>query len=142
MKGPILAADLAGMLVFGGFIPAEAQDDPEGHDNCRTMEKVGYLADLLNATVNLSIASTAVGGAFPAHASQSMIDAGEAVASGRMTEIWEAMRGAALAELGGGKTGWPPGLLQDDHKGLSKWLASRPDARRRVREALADQGGK
>ena len=38
--------------------------------------------------------------------------------------------------LGPERTGWPPGLLQDDCKGLSKWLASRPDARRRVREAL------
>ena len=37
----------------------------------------------------------------------------------------------------GGKTGWPPGLLQDDCRGLSKWLASQPDARRRVREAAA-----
>jgi hypothetical protein len=37
----------------------------------------------------------------------------------------------------GGKTGWPPGLLQDDCRGLSKWLASQPDARRRVREAVA-----
>jgi hypothetical protein len=33
-------------------------------------------------------------------------------------------------------TGFPPGLLQDDCAGLSRWLASRPDARRRVREAL------
>lgn len=33
-------------------------------------------------------------------------------------------------------TGWPPGLLQDDCAGLSRWLATRPDARRRVREAL------
>ena len=39
--------------------------------------------------------------------------------------------------LGKQHTGWPPGLLQDDCAGLSKWLASRPDARRRVREALA-----
>ena len=39
----------------------------------------------------------------------------------------------------GGKTGWPPGLLQDDCRGLSKWLASRPDARQRLREALAEQ---
>ena len=39
----------------------------------------------------------------------------------------------------GGKTGWPPGLLQDDCKGLSKWLANQPDAKRRVREALAGQ---
>lgn len=28
----------------------------------------------------------------------------------------------------GGKTGWPPGLLQDDSRKLSKWFASRPDA--------------
>ena len=39
----------------------------------------------------------------------------------------------------GGKTGWPQGLLQDDCRGLSKWLASRPDARQRLREALAEQ---
>lgn len=31
-------------------------------------------------------------------------------------------------------TGWPPGLLQDDCAGLSKWLADKPDARRLVRE--------
>ena len=37
----------------------------------------------------------------------------------------------------GGKTGWPPGLLQDDCRGLSKWFASKPDAKRRVREALS-----
>jgi hypothetical protein len=50
---------------------------------------------------------------------------------------------AALAEPvqepgNGGRTGWPPGLLQDDCRGLSKWLASRPDARQRLREALAE----
>jgi len=28
----------------------------------------------------------------------------------------------------GGKTGWPPGLLQDDSRKLSKWFASRLDA--------------
>lgn len=32
------------------------------------------------------------------------------------------------------KTGWPPGLLQDDDKGLSRWFASKPDARRIVRQ--------
>ena len=42
-------------------------------------------------------------------------------------------------EANGGKTGWPPGLLQDDCKGLSKWLSNQPDAKRRVREALAQQ---
>ena len=35
-------------------------------------------------------------------------------------------------------TGWPPSeLMQDDCKALSKWLASRPDARRLVREVIA-----
>lgn len=33
------------------------------------------------------------------------------------------------------RTGWPPGLLQDDSRGLSKWLASKPDARMLAREA-------
>ena len=42
----------------------------------------------------------------------------------------------ATTETNGGKTGWPPGLLQDDCKGLSKWLSNKPDAKRRVREAL------
>jgi hypothetical protein len=37
----------------------------------------------------------------------------------------------------GGKTGWPPGLLQDDCKGLSRWLASKPDARAHVRDVSA-----
>jgi hypothetical protein len=27
------------------------------------------------------------------------------------------------------RTGWPPGLLQDDSRPLSRWFASRPDAR-------------
>ena len=27
------------------------------------------------------------------------------------------------------KTGWPPGLLQDDDRKLSRWFANRPDAR-------------
>lgn len=35
------------------------------------------------------------------------------------------------------KTGWPaPELMQDDHRGLFRWFASKPDARRQVREAL------
>lgn len=34
----------------------------------------------------------------------------------------------------GGKTGHPPGLLQDDCRKLSKWLASRINARQKVRE--------
>jgi hypothetical protein len=35
----------------------------------------------------------------------------------------------------GGKTGWPPGMLQDDHRALSLWLAHRIDSRRHAREA-------
>jgi hypothetical protein len=34
-----------------------------------------------------------------------------------------------------GFTGAPPGMLQDDSRGLSQWLASKPDARRHAREA-------
>ena len=37
------------------------------------------------------------------------------------------------------KTGWPPGLLQDDSRGLSRWFASRIDARLRLREAMSHQ---
>lgn len=37
-------------------------------------------------------------------------------------------------------TGWPPGMLQDDSRKLSDWLASRPGARRLAREAAAAIG--
>ena len=63
----------------------------------------------------------------------------------RFAELVRADERARMAEQptttenNGGKTGWPPGLLQDDCKGLSKWLSNRPDAKRRVREALAEQ---
>lgn len=33
-------------------------------------------------------------------------------------------------------TGWPPGLLQDDDKRLSKWLAGRINARQEARLAI------
>ena len=33
------------------------------------------------------------------------------------------------------KTGWPPGMLQDDDRRLSKWLANRIDSRKNAREA-------
>lgn len=36
------------------------------------------------------------------------------------------------------RTGWPPGLLQDDSRELSRWFASRPDARRVVRAVAAE----
>jgi hypothetical protein len=42
-----------------------------------------------------------------------------------------------VPENNGGKTGWPPGLLQDDNSRLSRWFASKPDARRIVRENIA-----
>lgn len=32
-------------------------------------------------------------------------------------------------------TGWPPGMLQDDSRELSQWLASKPDAPMLVRQA-------
>lgn len=32
------------------------------------------------------------------------------------------------------RTGWPPGLLQDDCRKLARWFSSRPDARRIVRQ--------
>ena len=35
-------------------------------------------------------------------------------------------------------TGWPPGLLQDDCSGLSRWFASRPDARYLVRQQTTE----
>lgn len=40
--------------------------------------------------------------------------------------------------LNGGKTGWPPGLLQDDDRKLSRWFASRPGARRLVEQRCAE----
>ncbi len=41
--------------------------------------------------------------------------------------------------FGKGKTGWPPGMLQDDSSGLSRWLASKPDAREVVRRNIAEE---
>jgi len=37
------------------------------------------------------------------------------------------------------KTGWPPGLLQDDDRKLSCWLASRPDARYQLRKNIMEK---
>lgn len=36
-------------------------------------------------------------------------------------------------------TGWPPGLLQDDCRGLARWLSSRPDSLYRLRKLYAEQ---
>lgn len=42
---------------------------------------------------------------------------------------------ADQCEVQDGKTGWPSGLLQDDFRPLSRWLANRVDSRRHAREA-------
>lgn len=44
--------------------------------------------------------------------------------------------GTVEARVKGGKTGWPPELLQDDSRQLSKWFASRLDARYVLRSVL------
>ena len=44
---------------------------------------------------------------------------------------------APSVDRNGGKTGHPPGMLQDDSRKLTKWFAGKPDARLRVREAAA-----
>ena len=36
-------------------------------------------------------------------------------------------------------TGWPPGLLQDDERKLSRWLASRPDALYQLRKKMTQE---
>ena len=43
------------------------------------------------------------------------------------------------AIFGKKKTGWPEGMLQDDSSGLSRWLASKPDAREIVRQNIKEQ---
>ena len=37
------------------------------------------------------------------------------------------------------KTGWPPGLLQDDDRKLSRWFASRPAARHQLRKNIMSE---
>lgn len=40
------------------------------------------------------------------------------------------------------KTGWPPpALMQDDHRGLFRWFASRLGSRRLVRESVSSLMG-
>lgn len=43
---------------------------------------------------------------------------------------------ATHSQSNGGKTGWPPGLLQDDSKKLTNWFASRIDALYTMRKVL------
>ena len=38
----------------------------------------------------------------------------------------------------GGRSGWPPGMLQDDSAELSRWLSSRPDAMYRLRQLYSE----
>ena len=40
------------------------------------------------------------------------------------------------------KTGWPPGLLQDDSSELSRWFASRLDARETLRKFIRDENNR
>lgn len=40
------------------------------------------------------------------------------------------------------KTGWPPGMLQDDDRRLSRWLASRLGARHQVRKNIMEMNDK
>ncbi len=44
---------------------------------------------------------------------------------------------APSVDRNGGKTGHPPGMLQDDSRKLTKWFAGKPDARLHAREAAA-----
>ncbi len=37
------------------------------------------------------------------------------------------------------RTGWPPGLLQDDDRKLSKWFATRPGSRYQLRKNTMNQ---
>jgi hypothetical protein len=37
------------------------------------------------------------------------------------------------------KTGWPPGLLQDDDRKLSRWFAGKPDARYQLRKSMTEE---
>ncbi len=36
------------------------------------------------------------------------------------------------------RTGWPPGMLQDDSRDLSRWLSEQPGARRQVDEVAQE----
>lgn len=48
--------------------------------------------------------------------------------------------GARIVITANTKTGWPPGMLQDDDRKLSIWLANRIDSRRHAREAAEEAG--
>lgn len=73
-------------------------------------------------------------------------DAGDFVKGLPVVPLDEAIRMVEHAALtpvqagNGGRTGSPPGMLQDDSRELSRALASKPDARMHARDA-ADQAG-
>lgn len=55
--------------------------------------------------------------------------------------LWEAAAAVALTPepaAEGRRTGWPPGMLQDDSRELSRALAQKPGARRQADEAAAE----
>lgn len=54
--------------------------------------------------------------------------------------IHQANRDEKSLANNGGKTGWPPGLLQDDNAQLSRWLASRGHAQALVKENILPCG--
>ena len=56
-------------------------------------------------------------------------------ATQKANEAARARKGASHAADNGGKTGSPPGMLQDDSRGLSRYLANSPHARQHVLEA-------
>lgn len=56
-------------------------------------------------------------------------------AAQKANEAARARKWASHAADNGGKTGSPPGMLQDDSRGLSRRLANSPHARQHVKEA-------
>ncbi len=55
----------------------------------------------------------------------------------KASEAARAQKWISHAADNGGKTGWGPGMLQDDSRELSRALAKAPHARRHVREVCA-----
>lgn len=55
----------------------------------------------------------------------------------RASQAVDARKWAYHAADNGSKTGSPPGMLQDDSRGLSRYLANSPHARQHVIEAYA-----
>ena len=58
-------------------------------------------------------------------------------AARKADEAARARKWASHAADNGGKTGAAPGMLQDDSRKLSRWLANQPHARQHVRDVCA-----